>query len=156
MPATRATTASMDGSPESSHAYNSWRARARALVSGRCTRGGGAELFEGVGRLQGRLGGLDPLVARRAAGAGERLLQGLGGGDTETQSDAVRQRDVAQAARGFAGDVLEVRGLAADHAAERDDDVVPPAHRGRLRGHGQLERPGYPHDVHARVGEVVA
>jgi hypothetical protein len=81
------------------------------------------------------------------------LLERLGGEDAEPDRDAVRQRHVSEAARRFAGDVFEVRGLAPDHAAQRDDGVVAAARGRRFGGHRQLERPGHPHDVHLRVGE---
>src|SRR5436190_3390934 len=47
---------------------SSWSARARALVSGRCTR----ELAQDVGRGEGRVDRLVPLVAGGSAGPGQR------------------------------------------------------------------------------------
>src|SRR5206468_5122055 len=106
MTATRATTVSSVGLPESSHAYSSWSARARALVSGRCT-----EPLERIGGLEGRLHRLGTFADPR-----QRLSLGLRGEHAESDGDAMRQRDVAEAARGFTGDVFEVRRLAANHA----------------------------------------
>src|SRR5712671_4967154 len=123
MPATRATTASIVGPPESSHAYRSWRARARALVSGRCT-----EPLERVGSLQGRLHRLGTFVDSR-----QRLSLGFRGQHAEPDCNTMGQRDVAEAAGGLARDVLEVRRLAAYHAAERHDRIEPLAHGRRLR-----------------------
>src|SRR5687768_16839435 len=100
---TRATTVSMEGSPDSSHAYRSWRARARALVSGRCT-----EPLDGGGGLERRLRGL-----RSLAHPCQCLLLVFSGEHAEPHGDPVRERDVSQAARRLAGDVLEVRRLAA-------------------------------------------
>src|SRR6266705_4765980 len=111
MAATRATTASIVGAPESSHAYSSWSARARALVSGRCT-----EPLERVGGLEGRLHRLGTFADPR-----QRLSLGLRGKHAEPDRDAMRQRDVAEAPRRLAGHVLEMRRFAADHAAQRHD-----------------------------------
>src|SRR5881394_789281 len=113
MTATRATTAPMLGRPDSSQAYSSWSARARDLVSGRCT---------------------EP-------------LERIGGHDAEAHRDAVRERDVAQPARRFARDILEMRRLAPDHAAERHDRVETLARRRGLGQHRQLERAGRPGDL---------
>src|SRR5437667_10710612 len=115
MRAMRTTTVSMDGRLDRSHAYRICSARARALVSGRCTR----HLGQDVRRAQRRLGRLVPLVPRRAASAGLRLLQAIRGEDTEAQGHAVRQRYVAEASGGLGGEELEVGGLAADPAAGR-------------------------------------
>src|SRR5947208_6421595 len=128
MAATRATTASIVGAPESSHAYSSWSARARALVSGRCT-----EPLERIGGLQGRLHRLGTFADPR-----QRLSLGLRGKHAESDRDAMRQRDVAEAARSLAGDVFEVRRLAANHASERDDRVKSLARGRRFGEHGEL------------------
>ena len=63
-------------------------------------------------------------------------------------------------ARRLAGDVVEVRRLAADHGAERDDARVAARLRERHRRERQLERPGNGHDrdrlaAHARPLELV-
>jgi hypothetical protein len=68
----------------------------------------------------------------------------------------VRQGHVAEAARRFAGDIFKMRGLAADHATQRDDGVVALARRRRFGRHRQLEGARHPHDVHLRVGQPVA
>src|SRR5918996_1172970 len=107
----------ISGSPDISQAYRTWSARARALVSRRST----AESGEDVRRLQSRLRRLVSLVPHLAPRTRQRLLEVVGGEDAEPDRDAGRQGDVAQAPRRLARDVLEVRGLAADHAAERDD-----------------------------------
>src|SRR6266576_1374797 len=146
MTATRATTVSSVGLPESSHAYSSWRARARALVSGRCT-----EPLERRGGLEGRLHRLGTFVDSR-----QRLSLGLRGQHSESDGNAMRQRDVAESPRGFSGDVLEVRRLTADHAAERDDGIVALARGGRFRDDGKLERAGNRNDFDVFVGNSPA
>src|SRR2546426_5824072 len=144
MPATRTTTVSSDGRPERSHAYSSWRARTRALVSGRCT----GHLGQHAGRRERRLGRLVALVPRLAAGTRHRLLERLRRQHAEPDREAMGERDVAEPARRLARDVLEVRRLAANHAAKGDDRGVAAARRGRLRGHRQLEGAWHPDDVH--------
>src|SRR5213075_3131988 len=137
MTATRATTASMLGRPDSSQAYSSWSARARDLVSGRCT-----EPLKRIGGLERRLHRLGALAQAR-----QRLRFVVGGQDAEAYRDAVRERDVAQAARRFARDILEMRRLAPDHASERHDRVETLARRRGLGQHRQLERAGRPGDL---------
>src|SRR6266576_3081454 len=141
MTATRATTASIVGLSESSHAYNSWSARARALVSGRCT-----ESLERVGGLERRLDRLGAL-----AHACQRLRFGVGRQHAEPHRNPMRQRDVAQTTGCFPGDVLEVWRLPADHAAERDDRIEALTQRRGLSQHRQLERPGRPCDLDVPV-----
>src|SRR5438552_18521652 len=103
MAATRATTASIVGAPESSHAYSSWSARARALVSGRCT-----EPLERVGGLEGRLHRLGTFADPR-----QRLSLGLRCQHAKPDRDAMRQRDVAEAPRRLEIGTASCRGGAA-------------------------------------------
>src|SRR5438105_3144634 len=146
-PASRATSVAIDGRPDNSQAYRSWRARARALVSGRCT----AELGQDVRRGESRLGRLVAFVPGRAARPRHRLLERFSGQHPEPDGEAMGERDGAEPARRLARYVLEVRRLAPDHAAERHDRRVPPARGCGFRGHGQLERPRDPDHVHAPV-----
>src|SRR5437763_1590034 len=146
-PASRATSVAIDGRPDNSQAYRSWRARARALVSGGCT----AELGQDVRRGESRLGRLVAFVPGRAARPRHRLLERFSGQHPEPDGEAMGERDGAEPAGRLARDVLEVRRLAADHAAERHDRRVPPARGCGFRGHGQLERPRDPDHVHAPV-----
>src|SRR6058998_464739 len=104
---------SIVGPPDSSHAYISWRARARALVSGRCT-----EPLERIGGLEGRLHRLGTFADPR-----QRLSLGLRGKHSEPDCYAMCQRNVAEATRGLACDIFEVRRLAADHASQCHDRV---------------------------------
>src|SRR6266516_6377116 len=129
MTATRATTVSIVGLAESSHAYSSWRARARALVSGRCT-----EPLERSGGLESRLHGLGTFTDAR-----QRLSLGLRRQHSKPYRDAMRKRDVPEAARRLARDILEMRRLAADHAPKRHDGVEAFARGSRLREDGKLE-----------------
>src|SRR5256886_207476 len=146
-PARRDTSVAIDGRPDNSHAYRSWRARARALVSGRCT----AELGQDVGCGERRLGRFVALVPGRASRPRQRLLERFGGQHPEPDGEPMSERDVAEPARRLARDVLEVRRLASDHAAERHDRPIPPARGRSFRGHRQLERPRDPDHVHPRV-----
>src|SRR5438874_1873124 len=138
MTATRATTVSSVGLPESSHAYSSWSARARALVSGRCT-----EPLERVGGLEGRLHRLGTFADPR-----QRLSLGLRGEYAESHRDAMGERNIAEAARSLTRHVFEVRGLAANHASQRHDRIEPLAYGGRFGKHGQLKRARRPRDLH--------
>src|SRR5436309_12527187 len=83
---------------------SSWSARARALVSGRCT----GELGQHVGRGESGLRGLVPLVAGRSAGPRQGLVQVLGREDPEADREPMGEGHVAEPPRRLAGDVLEV------------------------------------------------
>ena len=67
----------------------------------------------------------------------------------------MRERDVAKPTRRLARDVLEVRRLAPDHAAERHDGPVPAARRRRFRRDRQLECARHPHHVDLRLGHAL-
>ena len=67
----------------------------------------------------------------------------------------MRERDVAEPARRLACDVLEVRRLAPDHAAERHDGRVPAACRRRFRRDRQLEGARHPNHVDLRLGHAL-
>src|SRR2546428_8326199 len=144
MTATRATTVSIVGLAESSHAYSSWSARARALVSGR-----GTEPRERVGGLGGRLHRLGTFADPR-----QRLSLGLRGEHAEPDRYAMCQRNVAEAARDLASDVFEMRRLAADHASQRHDRVEALTRGGGFRKHRQFEGAGRPRDFHVRVRDT--
>src|SRR6266496_4115537 len=146
MAATRATTASIVGAPESSHAYSSWRARARALVSGRCT-----EPLERVGGLERRLHRLGALTH-----PGQRLNLRVGRQDTEADRNTMREGDVAQTACRLTRDVLEMRRLAPDHAPQRHDRVEALAGRRGLGDHRELERAGHPRHFYIAVRDPAA
>src|SRR5205809_449120 len=96
MTATRATTVSSVGLPESSHAYSSWRARARALVSGRCT-----EPLERRGGLEGRLHRLGTFTDAR-----QRLSLGPRPQNAKPIRDAAAPQRVARALEQLRRDVL--------------------------------------------------
>ena len=59
-----------------------------------------------------------------------------------------------QAAGTFAGDVLEMRRVAADHAAERHQRVEAAAAGEATHGHRQLEGPGHAH--HRQLARLTA
>ena len=122
---------------------------ARARVSFTChdrrapsaSASGGAELREDVGHLEAgahRLGALLEAVVR--------LLGLLEREHAEGDRHAGLERGELEARRGLAGDEVEVRRVAADHAAERDDAGVAARLRERHRRERQLERPRHRHD----------
>ena len=78
-----------------------------------------------------------------------RLLEVFTVSTPKTTGMPVSQLDVLQPAGAFARDVLEMRRVAADDAAERDDRVVLAAHGERARSHGQLERARHARDQQA-------
>src|SRR5581483_4463499 len=91
--------------------------------------------------------------------AGQRLLEVLRREDAECDRHARFERGQLQAGRGLAGDVLEVRRLAPDDAAERDDGDVPARLRERHGAERQLECTRHRHDgdvlpVDPRVREL--
>src|SRR4051812_35299348 len=75
--------------------------------------------------LDGAQGGIPALVARLRAGALDGLLDAVGGEHAERDGDARRERDMRDALRDLAGDVVEVGCRPADHSGERDDAVDP-------------------------------
>src|SRR5204863_8338388 len=111
MTATRATTVSSVGLPESSHAYSSWRARARALVSGRCT-----EPLERRGGLEGRLHRLGTFTDAR-----QRLSLGLRRQNDKPDRDALRERDLPETASRLTRELIDMRCHTADQDSGRHD-----------------------------------
>src|SRR5206468_3359426 len=88
-----------------------------------------------------------------------RLLDAVEREDSEGDGNARLERRELQAARGLARDVVEMRRVAADDAAERDDAGEATRLRERRRGERQLECAGYDHDrdrllPHAGVPEL--
>src|SRR5437879_8867198 len=106
-PASRATSVAIDGRPDNSQAYRSWRARAAALVSGRCT----AELGQDVRRGESRLGRLVAFVPVGGAGPRHRPLARLGGEPPASAGEPIRRGDVAAAPRPPAGPAPALRAL---------------------------------------------
>ena len=87
--------------------------------------------------------------AHRVGGAVDArlaLLDRLDGEHAERNRDARLDRRELQPRRGLARDVVEVRRLAADDRAERDDAGVAARLRERHRGERQLERARHRHD----------
>ncbi len=103
------------------------------------------ELGEDVSHLEsgphGVRSAVDPLLG---------LLARVHGQDAERDRHAGLERSELEAARRLARHVVEVRRLAADHAAERDHAGVAAGLRERHRGERELERAGNRHD-HDRV-----
>src|SRR6185295_16143868 len=109
--------------------------------------GGGAKAREQVGHLERRKRGLGTLVSLRPARALLRLPAAVAGEDAEGDGDTRLEPGELEPARGLAGDVLEVRRVAADDAAERDDAGVAPrlckCHRAERELEGARDR----HDI---------
>ena len=81
-----------------------------------------------------------PLLPAGAAGALPGLLGRVAGDQPEADGDAGVERGEQHARARLGADVLEVRRLAADHAAERGDRRVAPAARRLAREQAELER----------------
>lgn len=69
---------------------------------------------------------------------------------------AVIQRDLHQAIGGAAGHVIEMRGVAANHATERDDGCIATAGRDLVRSQRQLEGAGYADQAQVCVLDTMA
>ena len=85
-------------------------------------------------------GVLADVVAAGRLAAGECLVEVLGGEHAEHHRHARVEPDPHDPGGGLPGDVLEVGGLAADHAAEADDGVVVARLGQPLGGERDLER----------------
>src|SRR4051812_45199095 len=75
--------------------------------------------------LDGAERSIPALVAGLRSCALDGLLDAVSREHAERDGHARRERDVRDALRDLAGDVVEVRGGAADHRGERDDAVDP-------------------------------
>src|SRR5215207_5671802 len=84
--------------------------------------------------LGGGFGSVDTGVAVGAAGAVERLLLRVGGEHAEDDREVLTERDLLDAAGCFARDIIKVRRVAADDAAEADDGFETLRLRQRLGG----------------------
>ena len=109
--------------------------------------GRGAKAREQVGHLERRKRGLGALVSLRPARALLRLPAAVAGEDAEGDGNTRLEPGELEPARGLAGDVLEVRRVAADHAAESDDAGVAPGLCKRHRAERELEGARDRHDV---------
>ena len=97
-----------------------------------------------VGHLEGGHGRLVTLVAVSLGTPGQGLVDGVGGEHPEDDRDAGVERGALEARRAFAGDEIEMRGLAPDDRAQRHHGID----RSRLgqshRRQRQLEGTGHP------------
>src|ERR687885_1196447 len=94
-------------------------------------------------------GGLRALVPLAAARTLLRLRAVVAREDAEGHRDARLEARELEPARRLGGDVLEVRRVAADDAAERDHGRVAPSLREGHRSEWKLERSGHGHHVDA-------
>ena len=96
------------------------------------------------------------LVAALGIGALLGLRDRLGGEDAVAEREPALDRHIHQRPRQFARDDLEMKGLAADDAAERDRAVVRPARRfrrveGDRHAGGNLQRAGHADEIVGRA-----
>ena len=111
--------------------------RLPGLLALRCC----SELREDVGHLEAGAHGFGALVQPVV-----RLLCLLEREQAEGDRNAGLERRKLEPRRGLAGDEVEVRRVAADHAAERDDARVAACLRQRHGRDRQLERARHRHD----------
>src|SRR5688572_23424616 len=90
------------------------------------------------------------LVASARSRPLERLLDRLRRQHTEYHRNAGLDRNVLKPASALARNVLKVRRIATDDAAERNDRLVLPALRRATRNDRQLECTGHSHDREIR------
>src|SRR5262245_47220239 len=83
---------------------------------------------------------------RALADAGLRLLDAVERQDAERDGHTRLERGELEPARGLTRDVVEVRRVAADDTAERDDAREAARLGERRGGERELERPGHDHD----------
>jgi hypothetical protein len=98
------------------------------------------------------MGRVAALVAAMRFGACLGLLHGVHGHDAVADRKLVPDRQIHQAARALAADIVVVRGLAADHAAQSQEAVV--AAGGERDRAGNLERARHDHAL--RGGAILA
>ena len=96
------------------------------------------------------------LVARLAAGPIDRLLHRVGGQHAECDGHARFERDAREPGGALAGDIVEMRRLAADHGAERDQRLVAARQREFARDHGHVEGARNAHDLDLLVRRPMA
>src|SRR5687768_11254325 len=141
------------GSPSRrSHAYSACSARARARVSALRRA---IEAVEEIGHLQGGEGGVPPLVAVIATGACLRLFGRVSGEKPESDRHIIVRARLRQTARGFTGDVVEVRRLAANHRSDDNERIVPLGGEQPACGGRELPRARHPDHVNVLTDEAV-
>src|SRR5579872_2008307 len=114
------------------------------------------DLAEQAGHLDRHGGCLGALVACFGAGSLDRLLDALYRDDAKGDRQAAGERGAADAGSDGGGDMIVVRGRAADDAAERDKRVVAARIRHSLQGKWDLEAAGHPGDRDLLLGGAVA
>jgi len=87
-----------------------------------------------------------------AAGTLACLLEGVAGEDAEGDRAGVGERELHQAVPDRAREDVEVRRLAADEAADRDDRVEPAAVREQRHRRRELEGAGHPEALDGHAG----
>src|SRR5712692_2594816 len=145
------------GCPPISHSKSIWRANSRALrrsvmlAAPRAARAQGSsrgELARKMGHLERCQSSLEALVSALQARAVDGLFESIAGEHAKNHGHAGIHLRELHAARDFRGDVLEVRGFAAQNTADGHYRVVIPRLTHFLRGNGNLKRAGHPYDFH--------
>ena len=101
-----------------------------------------AQSPEKVGHLDGGQRGVGAFIAALCARAVDRLLDSVGGQHTEDNRNAGLQRDLADAAGRLAGNIIEVRRVAANDGAQGDNRVMAILFGHRLYHNGSSQEPG--------------
>ena len=101
------------------------------------------------------MGGIAALVAAIRVGAGARLLDILDRDDAVADGELLLDREVHQPARALPADIVVVRGLAPDHAAQRHVTVVGLALLGRCQRDRARDLEGARHDDPLRLRAVL-
>lgn len=114
-----------------------------------------SEFLDEVRHLEGGERGFGAAIAHLASGALDRLLEGVAGEDPEDDGDAGAAADLGDPPGRFAGDVIEMGGVAAEDAAEADDGVGGAASGDATRRGGEFEGAGDPDDVDRLRGDPV-
>src|SRR5574337_821472 len=131
--------------PESCHWYSPCKARRRACERAReppeCIFTiSMRQLLEQIGHLQGGLRRIRALVASCAASPRLRLFQRVASEHAKADRHMGIQHHPHDAAGAFSGHIIEMRRLAANHRAERDDGPVAATDRRLIHRHRNVER----------------
>ena len=104
------------------------------------------ELTRQIGHLDGGEAGIETFVAAFQAGAIDGLLERVAGENAKDHGHARIELGELHAARDFVANIFEVRGFAANHAADADDGVATARLREFFRGDRNFKRAGNAND----------
>src|ERR1700734_4015335 len=109
-----------------------------------------------VRHLERRERSVRTLVARLAARAIDRLLDGVGGQYAEADGHARFERDARESGSTLAGDIIEMRRLAANDRTEGDQGLVAPRLRQLARDDRNVEGARHAYDLDLLLRRPVA